>query len=411
MEDLENLLKKSRVGTLIYEKDWTETPLGSIENWPPCLLQSVRILLDQKFPNALAWGQELTMIYNDAYYPLLGNKPEALGRPFLEVWSEARAEIKPQIDKALHGESCYFENRGFTLKRYEKPEKAWFDYSYCPLRDAEGDVAGILITAVEKTDQIKAERELKKMNETLEERVKERTSELKNYQNQLRSLAYQLNNAEEQERYRLATELHDNLGQILALCKIKFSKLATIDLPDKALNHISELEELIVSANRQTSELVSELKPPPIVQKEGVEEILSWIAKKMENHGLKVTIIDDEQPKPVNKEVKTVLYQSVRELFFNVIKHADTNEARLRLSRLDDRVRIVVEDSGKGFDMEGEKPVPTEEGGFGLFNIRERISLLGGSLHIDSEPGKGTKVNLYIPLKNVNASNLINTKQ
>jgi signal transduction histidine kinase len=383
---------------LIEDRDWAGTPLGPIENWPDCLVHTVNIILSHKFPNALVWGEELITIYNDAYRPLLGDKPEALGRPFLEVWPETRDEIKPQIDKALDGEPCYFKNKEFNLNRYGKPEKAWFDYCYCPVRDEEGNVLGILNTAVEKTDQIKVERELKQMNETLEERVKERTAELKDYQNQLRSLAFQLNQAEEQERHRLAAELHDNLGQLLALCKIKLSKVAKDDLPDKVLDHISDLEELIVDANRYTSELVSELKPPPIVQKEGIEVMLSWIARRMEKHGLNVTFEEDGHPKPLSEEVESILYQSVRELLFNVVKHANACEARLQLSRQDNHVRIIVEDSGKGFDMEGTRPTPTEEGGFGLFNIQERISVLGGNLEIDSEPGEGTKVILYVPL-------------
>lgn len=386
------------MGKLIGEKNWEDTPLGSIENWPTTLKHTVNIILDHKFPSVIGWGKDLITIHNDAYQPLLGDKPDALGRPFLDVWSEAYDIINPQINKALEGQPCYFENYEFRLLRYGALEKAWFDYSFCPIRDGKGRIRGILNTAVERTEKIRAQRELEKMNNTLEDRVKERTAELRANQEELRSLATQLNLAEEKERHRLAGELHDHFGQLLALCKMKLNGITATELPDVTYKRMLELEELIVSANKYTSELVSELKPPPIVKEEEIEKVLGWLAQNMSRHGLTIGIEADDHEKPLTEEIKIILYQCVRELLFNVIKHAGVSEAQLKLTRLDDNIQVMVKDTGKGFDRSSKTLTPTGDGGFGLFNIQEKIELLGGSYQINSEPGEGTTVLLYAPL-------------
>lgn len=122
------LRNKGEMGTLICEKNWTQTPLGPMENWSEPLKNTVSLIIESKFPMVIGWGPELTVIYNNAYRPLLRNKPEALGRPYLEVWSEISDTIGPMVKKALNGESSYFENLEFTLNRNSHPEKAWFDF-------------------------------------------------------------------------------------------------------------------------------------------------------------------------------------------------------------------------------------------------------------------------------------------
>lgn len=119
----------------------------------------------------------------------------------------------------------------------------------------------------------------------------------------------------------------------------------------------------------------------------------------MKKYGLSVTVEDDNQPKPLSEEARTVLQRSVRELLFNVLKHAGVNEARIILSRKVRQVKVTVEDQGKGFDVEKHELYPTQDGGFGLFNLREQMDLLGGRMDIVSQPDKGTQVALFAPGK------------
>ncbi|MHA7065587.1 PAS domain-containing protein [Azospirillum argentinense] len=139
--------------------DWSATPLGSLERWPLSLRNALTMVLDQPLPMALAWGPDLLTFPNDAYRPLLGNKPDALGRPFLEVWEEARDITELQIAQALAGNPLSFENARFLLPRGGQTEEVFFDYSFSPVRDETGAVSGLINTAIETTARVLAERE------------------------------------------------------------------------------------------------------------------------------------------------------------------------------------------------------------------------------------------------------------
>lgn len=216
-------------------------------------------------------------------------------------------------------------------------------------------------------------------------------------QEQLRLLMYQLNRAEINQRQQLATELHDNLGQILVLSKMKIDALQKEPLTSDGVSDINELKELINDAILYTRDLTSDLKPPPSVYSDLIASI-KWVAEKVKRHDLQVVIEDDERPKPLDEEVRVTVVQSVRELLFNVIKHTSEKEAVVRLTRSDSQLHVIVEDEGEGFDVENKEFSPDKEGGFGLFNIKERINLLGGSVNIESKPGEGTIVTLHVPL-------------
>ena len=151
----------SPMSALIRAHDWSATPLGPMQSWPQSLKTAIDLVLANRFPTVLAWGPELTCIYNDTYRPLLGDKPEALGRPFLEVWEEARDIVAPMIERALAGEASYFENMPFSLTRYGYPEETYFTFCFSHVRDETGAIAGFLNNAVETTKQVLADRALR----------------------------------------------------------------------------------------------------------------------------------------------------------------------------------------------------------------------------------------------------------
>jgi PAS domain S-box-containing protein len=145
------------MGRLVRAHDWVATPLGSPDHWPPSLRTAVGMVLNSRFPAALVWGQSLVTIYNDAFRPILGQKPEALGRSFAEVWSEAWAEIGPIAKRAFQGEATYIEDFPLTVERNGYPEQAYFTFCYSPVRDEAGRVVGFLDTVIETTRRIRAE--------------------------------------------------------------------------------------------------------------------------------------------------------------------------------------------------------------------------------------------------------------
>lgn len=152
--------------------DWASTPLGPSANWPPELKTVVRQILESGFPSAVVWGPDYTTIYNDAFRPILGDKPEALGRSFADIWSEVWESIGPIAARAYAGEATYIEDYPLTIERSHGPEEAWFTFCYSPLRLADGSVAGMIDTVIETTKTVRARGDLDLLNKELGHRLK-----------------------------------------------------------------------------------------------------------------------------------------------------------------------------------------------------------------------------------------------
>jgi signal transduction histidine kinase/CheY-like chemotaxis protein len=147
------------VGALMRAHDWSGSPLGEPAGWPQALRTVVSLMLNSKFPMFCAWGDELTFLYNDPYVDVLGGKhPAALGEPFEAVWSEIWADLQPLGERALRGEATYWEKLPLLMNRNGYDEQTWFTFSYSPVRDDDGAIAGIYCACVEVTGQVLAER-------------------------------------------------------------------------------------------------------------------------------------------------------------------------------------------------------------------------------------------------------------
>jgi signal transduction histidine kinase len=167
--------------------DWSRSPLGHPQAWPQSLRSVAGLLLNSRFPMFAAWGSELGFIYNDAYAEILGAKhPRAMGSRFHDIWSEIWADISPLIDAALAGQATYREDLPLVMNRKGFDEHTWFTFSYSPVRDESGKVAGMFCAVFETTGRVVAERELRELNESLERRVDQMTEERRNAEKALR---------------------------------------------------------------------------------------------------------------------------------------------------------------------------------------------------------------------------------
>jgi PAS domain S-box-containing protein len=160
------------VGDLIRSRDWSSSPLGAPAEWPQPLRIVVDLVLQSRFPMFVAWGEELGFLYNDAYAEILGSKhPRALGSRFRDIWAEIWPDISPLIDAAMDGRSIYREDLPLVMNRKGYAEQTWFTFSYSPVRDEAGRIAGMFCAVSETTRRVLAERALRELNETLERRV------------------------------------------------------------------------------------------------------------------------------------------------------------------------------------------------------------------------------------------------
>jgi PAS domain S-box-containing protein len=218
------------------------------------------------------------------------------------------------------------------------------------------------------------------------------------YQNQLRSLASELSLAEERERRRIASELHDHIGQTLAICKIKLGALQELASSTDLTGFCNEIRELIEQMIRYTRSLTADLSPP-VLYELGLEAALEWLTERIrEQHGILVEFMDDGEDKPMNDEIRVLLFKAVRELLVNVVKHAHPAKAKVSIQRNRGHLRITVQDDGVGFNTLETNSNLGNNGGFGLFSIRERLGHLGGHVEVESERGFGTRVSLVMPL-------------
>jgi PAS domain S-box-containing protein len=229
---------------------------------------------------------------------------------------------------------------------------------------------------------------------------------LREYQESLRQLANQLNATEERERKRFAADLHDHIGQSLVLTKLELGRLGELanSFDDNARSIIERLDDTIDRAIQETRSLMQDLSPQ-VLYTFGFDAALDWLAESMqERYEFACHIESQNMPAQLNDDCAVAAFQAVRELLINVVKHAGVQEAHLCVTRTEGAVIIEVKDQGKGFVPDKLELPRSHGGGFGLFSIRERLSLLGGSLKIHSKPGGGTIAQVVMPLSSAGAA-------
>ncbi len=251
-----------------------------------------------------------------------------------------------------------------------------------PVKDETGSVIGAIEVAYNITER------------------KQTEEKLIDYQEQLKSLASQLTLAEESERHRIATELHTSIDQSLVISKMKLDELRASTPPGELANILDEVCELLGQNIQEARTLTFDLSSP-ILYELGLEKaVAEWLIEQVQNkHGIKTVFIDDGQKKPLNDDMRVFLFRDIRELLFNVIKHAQAKNVKVSISKVAEQIQVTVEDDGWGFDPVKVTGMAVRTGAFGLFSIRQRLELLGGRFEINSAPGHGTRITITAPLK------------
>ena len=252
-----------------------------------------------------------------------------------------------------------------------------------------------------------SEEELRQSNIILDERIKERTRELFDSErllrvaaqeathraDQMRDLATQVSEAEQKERRRLACILHDHIQQSLVAARLRAEVLANEAASESTQEHLKVILQSINDTITVARTLAVELVPP-LLHEQGLPQALEWLATQFKQQfGLTVDVIAGTKCTPKNENDRDLLFQAVRELLLNIVKHAKVKKAEVRLTCNASEISIEVRDHGTGFN-----PKLSSGNSFGLFNIRERLQAHGGDLIIESQRGKGTRVGLSLPV-------------
>lgn len=243
-----------------------------------------------------------------------------------------------------------------------------------------------IANAIEK---VALKRDLEKKQRDLEKKTR-----------QIRDLASALTLVEQRERRRIAQLLHDQVQQMLYGIQMRVHMIgqeAGPELQARIKDHLEQMEQFIKEGIRVSRTLAVELSPP-LLKDEGLAEAFEWLADQMkETHNLDLELDVQGDGHSLGEDLWLLVFQLVRELLFNVVKHAGVRQARLEMFEEDEYLVIRVQDEGAGFDVKTVKNKQGSAGGFGLYSVRERLELFGGRLEMESTPGRGTKMTILVP--------------
>jgi signal transduction histidine kinase len=248
---------------------------------------------------------------------------------------------------------------------------------------------------------INLQRQLAKQNVELEKRVKERTAKLEESEERLHHLTFQILSAQEEERHRLSRELHDELGQSLIVFKLQLKTLAR-DLGSEdatvkiTLDRLSTSVDDIIENVRRLSRDLS----PSILEDLGLMAALRNLFAGVEEHyqltGFSAELDDLDQL--FSPEARINIYRVFQESLTNIAKHARPTQVTVSARRQNRQVTFVIEDNGTGFDVQEIRRSSQKKRGMGLAAMEERVRLLGGTFHLESQPGWGTRISFTLPV-------------
>ncbi len=297
-----------------------------------------------------------------------------------ETWYEFlpprfQKNARERIEKVMKGQSVRFDYRVKDLNGKDY----WFDVSYQPIQVEDGEIVGLSLIASDITDRIKYEESLKASQE------------------QLLVLAKNLQAIQERERSRIAMDIHDDLGQKLSLLQIEIDLLAQKGAKSgKAFS-----EELAALSNRVQS-VIEDIKRiahelhPAIRNREDLIGLLRWKSSEIQRStGLKIELIYSQCQAEIEPEVATALYRVACEALTNIIRHARASRARIELKCDSRTVYLTVQDNGIGI-APGKI---NRSDSYGLLGMFARTQALKGTVEIEGKPGKGTTIQIAIPLK------------
>lgn len=264
-------------------------------------------------------------------------------------------------------------------------------------------------TALRALEQAKEELEakvhlrtqqLEEANESLRRQVvqyRRAQEEIEGYQRKLQRLASELSLSEARHRRAIAQELHDHIGQALAFIRMRVTRFSGDAVFCGFEDSISEIIRLIDQAMNSTRSLTFEISPP-ILYELGLSSALEWLAEQFEKgHSLAVAVHANRAIDRLPEDTRVVLFHAVQELLVNTVKHSGARGAAVRAEMRGGEVVVSVSDDGCGFDVVRANTASADRMTFGLFSIRERLEVLGGSMTLDSKPGSGTTITLVTP--------------
>jgi signal transduction histidine kinase/CheY-like chemotaxis protein len=394
------------------------------------LLEKERSAIDSLFqqtplPIAVLTGPEVVYsVANRAYCEVVGNR-DVVGKPILEALPELKGQgFDTLAREVMRTGKAYIGHEALVKldrRHTGQLEDTYFTFIYSPISGEGGENHSVAVIATDVTDQVRARKQLeiladeassgqekfRKLSESLDAEVRARTGELesRNAENveqadQLRDLSVRLLKAQDDERRRLARELHDSSGQVLSVLSMNLAILArnsgkagqetkNADLIRESLDLVTQISQDI----RTTSYLLH----PPMLDETGLVGALRWYSDGLvERGGIDIHLSIPEDFERQSREVELVIFRVVQEALTNVHRHSGSKTAEIDLRREGDTIHLTVRDHGRGIAPERLAEIRTKGAGVGVRGMRERVRQLKGKMHIQSDQG-GTVIAVTLP--------------
>jgi len=408
--------RKKATDALSRQREWLDTTLNSIGDGVISADENGRVSFINPAAEKLTGWQQTEVT---------GQKIEEIFRIY---WEKEDKPSKEMIKIPLSdGHPPFLSGKGMLLRRDET--RIPVEQTISPIKCEDGTVTGLVVIFRDITIRRQFQKELKEANESLEEKVRERTwaldqtiNHLKNEierrvdadtryldahqelvvrANQLRALAGRLTMAEQAERRRVAKILHDGIQQYMAAAKLHLSGLGRQIEDPKLSETARKIEETIGTCIQMARSLSADLSPPALYRG-GLVSGLRWLAGWMqERYQFSVDFRSETETVSLPEDIVLLVFESVRELLFNAVKHAGTSRAQVTLKKIaaedKEQLCLCIEDKGNGFESSEIFVSGNMQRGFGLFSIQERIYLIGGSFEIQSSPGSGSAFTITLP--------------
>jgi PAS domain S-box-containing protein len=319
---------------------------------------------------------------NPAVEDILGYSPDELvGKSSLNLMhDEDRQNIEAKLPRWIDQKNGW---QNLVLRwRHKDGSWRWLESNAVPIFDTTEDLIGFRGVDRDITERKKAEEKLREHEE------------------QLKSLTSELSFAEERERRRIAAGIHDDIAQKLALAKLELQSIQNTISDNTVLTSLENQCEIMDKIMEDARMLTFELSNP-LLYEIGIEAAIeSFLTEQIqEKCGIKCKFASHGPEIILDEDIRVILYQGVRELLINVLKHSNANKVEVHIVKNHNLISITVEDDGMGMKISKSGPSEKRKRGFGLFNIKERLEYLGGNLNIQSTLNKGTCVTMSIPLK------------